>query len=92
MEIQGAGQEVTANLTNSTTRTTMTFTNVTSGQVATSNIASNCVTSATHANTISYIALHSNNSTTNTSAILTSVAVTTKNITVGDDGLFLHQM
>lgn len=78
------GVEVTQNLTNSTTRTTMTFTNVSSGQVATSNISVNCVTSATNANTVDHISLHSNSLTTNSSAMLCSVAVTSKSLTIGD--------
>jgi hypothetical protein len=74
--------EVTANLTGSATRQAITFGNVSSGQVATSNIVVNCVTSATNANTVDSIGIHT--ATTGTGNMLVNAAVTSKSLTVGD--------
>ena len=74
--------EVTANLTGSATRQAITFGNVSSGQVAISNIVVNCVTSATNANTVDSIGIHT--ATTGTGNMLVNAAVTSKSLTVGD--------
>jgi hypothetical protein len=81
---QGAGVECTGSITGGVTRPTITFAAYTTGQSIASNNTCTITSSAAAANTVTYIGLHSNSSTTNATSLMASVAVTSKTLGVGD--------
>ena len=81
---QGAGVECTGTVTGGVVRPTITFAAYTTNQSISSNAVCTITASAAAGNTVNYVGIHSNSSTTNATSLLASVAVTSKTLGVGD--------